>query len=589
MDELDQIREKISIVDLISESVQLKKTGRNFKGLCPFHTERTPSFIVSPERQIWHCFGCGKGGDIFSFLMELDRLEFPEALDILAKRAGVILTRKQGDDKIGILKKKLLAMHHLASEFYTYLLSKHILGERARLYLKERGMTDKIIGTFSLGFAPHSWDNLTRYLFKKGFTYPELEIAGLSLKGRTGYYDRFRDRIMFPLRNYRGETIGFSGRVLQKDAQEAKYINSPETPMYHKGDTLYGLDVTKEAIRKQDGAIVVEGEFDVISSFAAGVPNVVAIKGSALTPAQVSLIKRFTEHIFLALDQDEAGDSAARRGIEIADAAGLDIRVISIPNGKDPDEAARENPGAWKEATKQSMPVFDFLIASAFKRLKGADAYSKKKIADELLPVLGKITNTIIKAHYIKVLSGKLDISEEKVNEALEKVRQPRPYFQTAAQDVALKPVPEELFEEHVLGLILQMQDMKKGLDRLTHELDPSDFISPVVRKIFMLLIDYAVTSKKMTVGDFTKTVSLELLSTVDRAFLTDFSKFVTDDLLLSELEKTMKIVKRTIVRRKITTLSTTMTRLDAEEKQDELTKFNETMHELITALKSLS
>ena len=589
MDELEEIRQKISIVDFIAESVALKKAGRNFKGLCPFHNERTPSFVVSPERQIWHCFGCSKGGDCFSFLMELDRLEFPEALEILARRTGVTLTRKQTDDTAASLKKRLLALHHLAAEYYTYLFTKHPIGARAREYLKERGVSEKVSQTFSLGFAPNSWENLTRYLFKKGFTYVELETSGLSLRGRSGWYDRFRDRIIFPLKNYRGETIGFSGRVLLKSATEAKYINSPETPIYHKGDMLYGLDITKEAIRKNDGAIIMEGEFDVISSFQAGVGNVVAIKGSALTPAQVHLVKRFTERIYLALDQDVAGDSAARRGIEIADEAGLDIRVINIPGGKDPDESARENPGVWKEATTKAIPVFDFLIDSAFKRLKGDDAFSKKKISDELLPVLAKINNTIIKAHYTKVLAGRLDISEEKVGEALGKVRQPRSFSQDATQDTEVKPIPEELFEEHTLGLILQMQDIKKGLERLTHELDPSDFFSGVVRKIFMALIDYSAHAPTMAVSEFTKSLPQELLPTVDRAFLTDFSAFTTDELLAKELDNTIKIVKRTLLRRKIATLSTTLAQLQKEGTSEEFVACNTKLLELTAALKSVS
>ena len=218
MEELDQIRERINIVDLVSESVQLKKMGRNFKALCPFHNERTPSFVVSPERQIWHCFGCNRGGDVFTFLMEIDRLEFPEALKILADRVGVKLTSRTTDSGQSKLKEILLAQHQLAAEYYHYVLTSHKTGERARLYLKERGVTDKLIRTFQLGFAPTSWDNLTRYLKKKGFRETDIEKSGLAVKGRSGLYDRFRARIMFPLKNFRGTTVAFAGRVLDKDA-----------------------------------------------------------------------------------------------------------------------------------------------------------------------------------------------------------------------------------------------------------------------------------------------------------------------------------------------------------------------------------
>jgi DNA primase len=419
MTELEQIKERVSVVDLISESVTLKKAGRNFKGLCPFHNERTPSFVVSPERNIWHCFGCGKGGDIFTFLMELEHLEFSEALKILAERAGVKLESRMPSTPQSQLKDRLIEIHHLAEEFYHFILTKHVLGERARLYLKERGVTDAVLATFKLGFAPSSWDNLARFLLKKGYTQKELELSGVVIRGNHGIYDRFRARIMFPLKDHRGITIAFSGRVLSPTEKEAKYINSPETPLYIKGNTFFGLSVTKEAIRKAGSAIVVEGEFDVISSFQVGVAHVVAVKGSALTEAQIRLIKRFTDKILLALDRDVAGDSAARRGIEIADRAGLEVRVIEVPTGKDPDEAARSSPGLWKKAVGESQPYFDFLIASAFERFKNGDVYSKKKIGDELLPVLTRMENTIVQAHYVKVLAVQLSLSEVKIIEAL--------------------------------------------------------------------------------------------------------------------------------------------------------------------------
>ncbi|MEK7165930.1 MAG: CHC2 zinc finger domain-containing protein, partial [Patescibacteria group bacterium] len=282
------------------------------------HSYVTSSFAVS---------NCGKGGDAFTFLMELDRLEFPEAVKILAERAGVALTSVKGDSQTR-LKERLQALHVLAADYYHYLLTKHQVGERALLYLKERGMTDALIKTFDLGFAPSAWDNVCRFLQKKGYAEHELQLSGLAIAGRSGLYDRFRGRVMFPIRNYRGTTIAFSGRLLDKEAKEAKYINSPETPLYSKGSTLYGIDITKEAIRKVGSAVVVEGEFDLISSYHAGVGNVVAIKGTALTEAQIALIKRFAERIFLSLDADVAGDAAVRRGIEIADQLGVEILVV---------------------------------------------------------------------------------------------------------------------------------------------------------------------------------------------------------------------------------------------------------------------
>lgn len=585
MDPLDQIRERVSLVDFISETVALKKLGRNFRGLCPFHNERTPSFTVSPERQIWHCFGCGKGGDVFTFLMEMEHLEFPEALKILAEQAGVKLIRSTTASKNSQLKEKLLEIHQLTDEYYHYILTKHKLGERARIYLKERGVTDTLIETFHLGFAPESWNNVARFLFKKGFTQKEIELSGLGLMGRSSLYDRFRSRIMFPIKDYRGATIAFSGRVLGGEVKEAKYINSPETLLYTKGNTLYGFSLTKDAVRKAGSVVVVEGEFDVISSFAAGVTNVVAIKGTAFTDSQVRLIKRYTEKVLLALDADIAGDAAARRGIELADRAGLEVRIVRIPAGKDPDEAARTSSHEWKEAVSRSQPYYDFLIDSAFTRYKSLDAFSKKKITDELLPILFTIENTIVQAHYIKILANKLEIPEEKVLEALKKQRQPLTNILT--QPVGGEPTkqlaPAEQLEEHLLSLVVQAENPKEALQVITDELDPSEFTDPIIRRIFCDLVDYCSEKSQINMIDFVKIVSPELIPTFDRLYLADVSSYADSTLLGKELAKSIALVKRLRLRRKIKGLTT---EIQTAHNTDEVTALNSQLKEATAALK---
>ncbi|MDO8515584.1 MAG: DNA primase, partial [bacterium] len=326
MDQREEIKQKIDIVQLISEYVPLKKAGRNFRACCPFHSEKTPSFMVSPERQSWHCFGsCQIGGDIFSFLMKMENMDFPEALKTLAKRAGVTLQsyHSSGDSQI---KEKIYEINNLAAEFYHFILTKHEVGEVARKYLENRKITNESIDLFRLGYAPHSWDSLTKFLTKKGFTQKELEIAGLvSVSDSKRVFDRFRGRIIFTLADHRNNVLGFAGRLLDPNAKEAKYVNTSETPVYTKGNTLYGLNVTKDEIRKSGAAIITEGEIDLIQAFQAGTKNCAAIKGSAFTQAQVNLLKRYTENILLALDADMAGDAAAHRGIQMADAAGLNI------------------------------------------------------------------------------------------------------------------------------------------------------------------------------------------------------------------------------------------------------------------------
>ena len=320
MDEIELIKEKINVVDLISEYLPLKKAGVNFKGSCPFHQEKTPSFMVSPERGIFHCFGCGVGGDIFKFLMEKEGIEFKEALEILAQKAGVTLKRSSAPDKAKDLNDRLYEANTKAMQFFNYLLTTHPLGKKALDYLHSRGIKDETIKEFQIGYALNSWETLTKFLKKRGFKTEELILSGLGVSSKRGCYDRFRGRVMFPLIDVRNRVIGFSGRVLGKE--EPKYINTPQTPIFDKKRFLLGLNLTKGIIKEKDEAIIVEGEMDMIMSYQEGIKNIVASKGTALTEDQVITLKKYTENISLCFDTDLAGDAASRRGIEIADKAG---------------------------------------------------------------------------------------------------------------------------------------------------------------------------------------------------------------------------------------------------------------------------
>ena len=453
MDQIEEIKNKTDIVQLISEAVTLKKAGRNFKGLCPFHEEKSPSFMVSPERQMFKCFGCQIGGDVFKFVMERERLDFGEALRLLAGRAGVELK----DYRLGPeqqIKEKLLEINHLAAEYYHYLLTEHKIGQAALAYLLKRGVAKASIKTFKLGFAASEWGGLHRYLTKKkGYRDDDLERAGLVVGGQRGFYDRFRGRVMFPLFDHRNRVVGFSGRVLDPEAKEAKYVNSPETLIYHKSEILYGLETTKEAIKKANKAVVVEGEFDLISSYQVGVANVVAIKGSALTGEQTDLLKRFCDHLALSLDMDKAGDAAAHRGIELAEAKGLNVRVIRLSFGKDPDECARHSARDWKDAVKAAVPIYDFYIDSAKQRFGIDTPEGKRQISDELAPLLSRISNQVIKAHYIKKLAQVLGVSEDAVLAEADKKNSLR-VFPEAVQPgkEAVQPTRQERLEEYLLA-----------------------------------------------------------------------------------------------------------------------------------------
>ncbi|KKR56946.1 MAG: primase protein [Candidatus Woesebacteria bacterium GW2011_GWC2_40_30] len=316
---------------IIGERIELKKAGRNYKANCPFHGEKTPSFMVSPELQIFKCFGCDAKGDVFSFLEQYEGMEFPEALKYLADRAGVKLQKFQGGESSE--KERLIEVNTQTLRFYNYLLLEHPVGKKALDYLmNQRGLKKETIQEFSLGYSPESSYSLKKFLVdKKKFTPSEVERAGIGIVRGSNLYDRFNGRVVFPLFDHRGNSIGFSGRVLPWDKRETgKYINSPETPLYHKSNVLYGLNLARGLIKKKKTAIVVEGELDLISSWQAGIKNVVAIKGSALTEEQVKLLSRFAQRFILALDSDMAGDAATRRGIKVASDMGVEIKVAEI-------------------------------------------------------------------------------------------------------------------------------------------------------------------------------------------------------------------------------------------------------------------
>ena len=553
MGDADEVKSKLNIIDIINEKVPLKKAGRNFKGLCPFHNEKTPSFMVSPDRQVFHCFGCSKGGSVIDFVMEYEHMEFPEALEELAQRAGVTLTKRKSDSPERKLKETLFEINHMASEFYHYLLTKHRLGEKALLYLRNRGITDKSIRTFSLGYSPNSWEGVYRFLKKKQYDDALLEKAGLVLPGNRGMYDRFRGRLMFTLRDHKGNIVGFSGRVLDPAIKEAKYINTSETPVYSKSNVLYGLDVTHDAIVKAGEAILMEGEIDVISSFQVGISNVVAIKGSALTEGHVHLLKRYAERVVFALDADMAGDKAARRGIDVGEGAGLDMRFAIMPICKDPDEAAREDEVGLKKALKNAIPIYDYFIESAKKRFDLTSAFGKQKASEELLPILSKIENGIVQGHYIKKAAVAFDVSEDIIIDGIKKVKRPIEMIRRSVVDIKESNFaisgPERL-ELYMLGLFLQ-GDTKKLYADFLHVVVIASLKHMGVRRVMEQIDSYIKQDTVFVVSEFAKTIPKELLPVLDEAYLWDISTIVDDpDAYQKEWNKILKEVQKSIIRR---------------------------------------
>ncbi len=579
MDQIDEIRSKVDIVELISSHISLKKAGRNYKALCPFHSEKTPSFVVSPEMQIFKCFGCGKGGDVYKFLMEYEGMTFGEALRFLAEKTGVELKSYQPTEKQK-QKDKLLEINHLASEFYHFLLTEHEIGKKARDYLQKRGINKSSIKLFKLGWAPDSWRNLLRYLAeKKGYKPQELAEAGLALEKRKKYskkkndignfYDRFRGRIIFPLRNHRGDILGFSGRTLKKEQKGAKYINIPETILYHKRDLLYGLAKTKEYVKKENNAVIMEGELDLISSYQAGVKNVVAVKGSALTENQVNLIKRFAETIVFCMDADTAGDAATRRGIKTAEKSGLNVRVIEIEKGKDPDDLAQESVKKWREKAKKTIPVFDFFINSAKRRFDPDSPEGKRKISEELIPIFAGITNEVIKAHYIKKLAGVLDITEDALLSEMTRMQRAgklntRKTNVYKKQDKKEKKNRRRMLEELLLSLVLQKgQEDEEIIESI--ELDHVQTI--VVKKILGKLKKY-LQENDFDVAKFTQQLPAELKELSGEMYLHDWSNLLkSEQKFRQEFEFIKKEIEKIYLKEKIKEIHTRMGKGDENDK----------------------
>lgn len=508
--DVEEVKQKTDIVSLIGEYVDLKKAGRNYKALCPFHSEKTPSFMVSPELQIFKCFGCSEVGDAIAFLQKYEGMDFPEALKFLADRAGIKLKPSKFGDREG--KEKLLEINALATKFYQYVLLKHSAGRPALFYLtRKRGLKESTIKTFQLGYSPDTPGALKKFLIdKKGFSRRDIERTGLVYAKGGGFFDRFRGRIIFPLHDHRGNIAGFAGRILprKKFSDLAKYINTPETAVYHKSKLLYGLNATRGDIKKTNQAVVVEGELDVISSWQAGIKNVVAIKGSALTEDQGRLLRRFAQRVVLALDADLAGDTAARRGIEVAESAGLEVKVARLGEFKDPDEMAKKNPKKLKKVVKDAVGVWDFVVESVFSRYDTKTGPGKAKISGEIIPLLASIGDRIVQAHYCEIVAKRLGVPTAAVVEQIETAKAQNK-TQKRGIERLVKPETKsrrQLLEERLLALAFS-SDPKILLDKEVSLL----IKTPLAKRIAENYRDYSKDANDFNPSEFAEGLPNEL------------------------------------------------------------------------------
>ena len=463
---VDDIKSRLDIVDIIQEYVPLKMAGANLKGLCPFHREKTPSFMVHRGRQMWHCFGCNLGGDMFTFIQKIENIEFPEALEVLAKKANVELKRE--DPQLRSERQRMRELLSASAQWFAVQLQ-GAQGAEALRYLKEtRVLIPDTLEEWLLGYAPKGWEELTRFLRAKGYRDQEMVNAGMALAGRArGVYDRFRDRIMFPLRDHHGAIVGFTGRQLHENKEEGgKYVNTPETLLYHKRAVLFGLDKAKQDIRAQGIALVVEGQMDVISLWQAGIRNTIASSGTSfnLEELQLILLKRVTDTLVLCFDVDAGGKGAALRGLELAWAAGFTVKLARLPKnkGKDPDEVVRKDKEAFIEAVDASQPILEYLFTQARLEHPGSAVQDKKAVAGALLPYLLRLADPIERDHYLKRMSEELQVSEQALREALAKAVPPSQGMRAAAAPAKESApfLPAQNLAERMLSLLLTTPPM---------------------------------------------------------------------------------------------------------------------------------
>ena len=515
-DPVSEVRDRTDIVDLVSSYVQLQKTGRSYKGLCPFHQEKTPSFIVFPDSGNFHCFGCGKGGDAFTFYMGVERVEFRDALGELARRAGVELGRGPTvSPELDAHRQGLIELNELAATFYANLLTNSETGKTGRDEFVRRGVSDQMVAAFGLGVAPDGWDVLGSFLSRRGIDLARAHEAGLlQERDSGGYYDRFRNRLMFPIRTREGRVVGFGARAIG-DAQP-KYLNSPQSAIFDKSALVYGLDLAKEAARGADRVVVVEGYMDAIAAHQFGHANVVACMGTAVTEAQVAQLKRLSRHITLALDADAAGQMATLRSLEVLPKAldseavpvavpvagrgapqaiiawerklNAEISIVRLPEGKDPDELIRRSPDTWPEVVAGAQPFLDFFVEGVAAGVDPADARAKADAVARAAPLLQAVGDRVVQAHYARLLASRLGLPESAV---LAEIR--RGTLRTsasaslAANVVPLRPNGRAAHEEHLLALLLAHRAICAGV---LPEIDPELLHDARSRELLATLLD---------------------------------------------------------------------------------------------------
>jgi DNA primase len=484
---VEEIKARLNIVDVVGEYVRLTKGGANWKGLCPFHSEKSPSFMVNEEKQIFHCFGCSKGGDVFTFVQEIESLDFRETLKMLAEKAGVQLAEYKGAPQEKDQKKRVLEALELATKFFETQLWKGMGREKILGYLSGRGISDDSIRNFRLGFAPAGWDNILKFLLERGFSLEEISKTGLlveksldatqdtryKIQDTKKYYDRFRDRIMFPIQDAMGVVVGYTARVAPgQDESQAKYINTPETLVYHKSKALYGLFYAKQAIKQKNFTLLVEGQMDVIACHQAGLTNTVAVSGTALTGEHVTILKRYSDNVKMLFDMDSAGRGAAKKSADLCFGQDVKVKIVTLSDGKDAAEVALKDPQLLLAAVASSVAAVEAFFAEALKEFDQKTAEGKRNIANSVLSHVANMPNQIEKNYWIKKLAHQLDVEEKVISDVLKSLT-PSSFVSTSRGKEPEKESAKfqnraEIVRDLLAGLILSDKEIwKETLEKI--------------------------------------------------------------------------------------------------------------------------
>lgn len=551
MTDIEIVKSKLDIVEVIGSYVsELKRSGANYKANCPFHNEKTPSFMVNPSLQIFKCFGCGKAGDVIKFIEEIERVDFLDALNLAAERAGVELSKvPTKNDKLENEKQRLIEANTLTAKFYNYILTKHQLGKEGKSYAQKRGIDNAMIEKFQVGFAPNARANLKKFLLARNFTEKELVKWGLLVERGKVTIDKFRNRLLQPIFNLRGEVVGFSGRYIGTNKEAPKYLNSPETLVYKKNELLYGFFQGKEAIRKQNFVILVEGNIDILSSNRIGIQNIVAPLGTSFTLNQAKLVKRFCEEIYFCFDTDEAGIKALIRGLEIVETVGLKHRVINLGSYQDADELIMQAPEMWEKLIDKSENTLEYLTTLLAKDLDLESADGKSKFNYRIVPVLKVVKDEVLLSHYIKKVAQMLEVPAHiltaKLGRGASKLLDPGVAQSTP---IVVEELPSSKLEVYFLSLLLQTNKLN-NFDDLTVDY----FQDPQAKEIYTHL---AAAGDAADFGKIAEVLDAKTRHIFEEIVLFDISKVKKKD---QELEFTYKRILERYLKKEIFKLRKTL------------------------------